>query len=156
MSPVTPKDEPKVAAPATSRPELSVAAPVTFRLELSVVSPVTSRVPPTAVFPELAVTLNLLVAISKSPSMPVAPITSNVPAIAVLPVTSVTTNLSVSIVKPPSNAVAALKVCAAVQVLALPKSKEATTSPVVGKIVNVPSLLETETTLAVPPAIEAI
>ena len=41
---------------------------------------------------------------------------------------------------------AALMVCWAVQVLALPRFKEATTAPVVGEIVKVPSEFETEDT----------
>ena len=39
-----------------------------------------------------------------------------------------------------------VKVCKAVQVLALPRLREATTDPVVGDMVRVPSELETEDT----------
>ena len=43
-----------------------------------------------------------------------------------------------------------LKVCKAVQVLALPRFSEATTAPVVGLIVSVPSELVTDLTVQVP------
>ena len=44
-----------------------------------------------------------------------------------------------------------LKVCKAVQVLALPRLSEATTAPVVGEIVRVLSVLVTDLTVQVPP-----
>ena len=50
------------------------------------ISPVTSNVPATDVFPVAEATVNLSVAMSKSPSTPVAPVTSNVPEIDVFPV----------------------------------------------------------------------
>jgi hypothetical protein len=45
----------------------------------------------------------------------------------------------------------AKKFCLAVQVLALPKLRDATTAPVVGEIVRVPFALETEETEPLPP-----
>ena len=46
--------------------------------------------------------------------------------------------------------VAEAKVCCWVQLLPLPRFKEATTAPVVGEITRVPSVLETESTAPVP------
>ena len=50
-------------------------APVESKVE-TLVSPVTSRVPATVVSPVPDATVNLSVAMSKSPSIPVSPVTS--------------------------------------------------------------------------------
>ena len=70
----------------------------------SVLSPVTSNVPAIAVLPVELSTVNLLVLISKSPSIPVLPVTSNVPATIVLPVACDTEKFPVPILNVvPSN-----------------------------------------------------
>ena len=51
--------------------------------------------------------------------------------------------------------VAEAKVCCWVQLLPLPRFKEATTAPVVGEITRVPSVLETEYTAPVPALMQA-
>ena len=54
---------------------------------VKVVAPVTPSVPAIAVLPVEAATVNLLVLISKSPSMPVAPVTSSVELSVAAPLT---------------------------------------------------------------------
>ena len=83
-------DSTSVKSPSANVPEivassLKVAAPETAKVLESVVAPVTSRVPAIEVFPDDEATVNLLVLISKSPSIPVAPVTSSVLAIVVAP-----------------------------------------------------------------------
>jgi hypothetical protein len=57
-------------------------------------------------------------------------------------------------VEDPSRIISLLvNVCAPVQVFAWPSAREATTAPVVGEIVTVPSLFDTDDTVA-PPAHE--
>jgi hypothetical protein len=48
------------------------------------------------------------------------------------------------------------KVCVPVHVLALPKFRIATTAPVVGEMVRVPSLLETDVTVGAAPLAAAV
>ena len=54
---------------------------------LIMVAPVTPNVPATAVFPEVAATVNLSLLTSKSPSIPVSPATASVFDSVVAPVT---------------------------------------------------------------------
>ena len=65
----------------------------------TVKSLLTTKVPPITVLPVADATVNLLVFISKSPSIPVAPVTSNVPPNVVLPVTP---NVPPNAVLPPT------------------------------------------------------
>ena len=53
----------------------------------NVVPPVTPKVPATAVFPDVAATVNLSLLTSKSPSIPVSPATASVLDSVVAPVT---------------------------------------------------------------------
>ena len=121
-------------------PLFIVVAPPIERVLLKVEAPVTSRVPATVVLPLAEATVNLLVLMSKSPSIPVAPVTANVllkvaapvtpkvPATAVLPLVSIV-NLLVGV---PS-----LKVNEALSMIVLPPT------------VNAPPILELPVPLTV-------
>ena len=74
---VTPVLEPIVVIPPLVANEV---VPLESSVD-TLVSFVTSNVPAIAVLPLALTTVNLLVAISKSPSIPVAPVTSNVGAV---------------------------------------------------------------------------
>ena len=89
-----------VVFPLTPSVEPTVTALVTPKLD-SVDTPVTPKVPATEVLPVAEATVNLLVLMSKSPSIPVAPVTAKVPATTVLPVADATENLLVAIVRSP-------------------------------------------------------
>ena len=76
--PDTLKASDKVVAPETVKASDKVVAPDTAKVSDKVVAAVTPSVPAIAVLPVAAATVNLLVLMSKSPSMPVAPVTANV------------------------------------------------------------------------------